>query len=716
MTEWHEIVRAADRHLGDEDVDMARRTLDYLCLAQLYLEDNLLLQRPLQPTDVTARPRGHWGVCPPVNAVLAALGPYRRHLLDIDVRVVHGAGHAGPSALAQAWLTGQLAGLDDGYTLDAKGLRGLATGFRTGRRFGTEITPLLPGHDHLGGQLGTALAISQGMALDAADRLVVPLIGDGECETGATTASWLAARALTGAGQHGRVLPVVLLNGLRMGGPSLLSTLSTDDIRGFFAALGYHAVVTADPSTEAVRAAMGDALAALRPLGDGPASVLVVTVPKGFGAPVAVGDRAILGTAAVHKAPLRSPRDDSEEFAALATWLAEYRPSGLFGFDGAPNDRVRRALAAVAPPDIASSGGARGCLAVSADIARTVRARGEDFGDAMSRVLAELHDTYGLRVFSPDELDSNRIDLGDPPPSWAVEVLNEELCHAWAQGYQQSGRRAAVVTYEAFAPIAASLLAQQLIRRRIATTAGRPPEPSIVYLLTSLGWNNTISHANPGLVDAVLSCGDPTVRVYTPADAARAAATLTFAVRKLGRCNIVVASKHAMPRHPLDTVTTELRDGYAIWRHVADHAEPELVLMSAGDIPARELIAATGILTAARPDARLRYIHVNDLTCLGAPDRHDSAIPDTDLADLLPARVPILAAVPCHTTAVHGLLAERGIADRVTLRGWRPPDRPMSPDELLRYARLDARSLADTAAQMLDTAIPTIRWDHGYVR
>ncbi|GAB3828916.1 hypothetical protein ACFPIJ_33035 [Dactylosporangium cerinum] len=66
------------------------------------------------------------------------------------------------------------------------------------RRFGSEITPLIPGVRYTGGQFGPALAVAQGMALDAPTRLVVPLIGDGECETGATAAAWLARRALIG--------------------------------------------------------------------------------------------------------------------------------------------------------------------------------------------------------------------------------------------------------------------------------------------------------------------------------------------------------------------------------------------------------------------------------------------------------------------------------------------------------------------------------------
>lgn len=705
MTTWPELVRAADMRVRDEDVDAARRALDYLCLAQLYLDDNPLLTQRLRPIDVAARPAGHWGVCPPVNAALAAIDPYRQYLGGIDVQVVHGAGHAGASALAYAWLTGALADLDEDYRRDIDGLRRLITGLRHGHRFGTEITPLLPGHHHLGGQLGPALAISHGMALDAPDRLVVSLIGDGECETGATAAAWLGARALAGTGSHGRVLPVVLLNGLRMGSPSLLSRLSTDAIRGFFTALGYRATVTTNPTTTAIRAAFRDALTKLRPLEDGPSTVLVVTVPKGHGAPRAVAGRPISGTPAVHKTPLRSPRDDRDELAALATWLSAYRPQDVLGPDAAPSDNVRRALGHGPPGTPCSSPDPpRGCLAASCAVAHASREQREDFGAAMSLALADLHDAYGLRVFSPDELASNRInprDESDRQLGWVVEVLNEELCHAWAQGYQHTGRRAIVISYEAFAPIVASLLAQDLTSRRLATTAGRPAMPSIVYLLTSLGWNNTISHANPGLVDIALAAGDPSVRVYTPADAARAAAAVTLAVRKLGQCSLIIASKHPMPAHPLDTLAGELRDGYATWPHIADDPSPELILLSAGDIPARELTTATEMIRTARPSTRLRYIHLHDLTCLGAPGRHHAAIPEPVFADLLPTGVPVLAALPCHPTTVHGLLAERGAADRITIRGWRPPHRPLPPQEMLRFAGLDAQSLTDTALGLL---------------
>ncbi|MGH4022430.1 MAG: hypothetical protein ACRDT0_24970 [Pseudonocardiaceae bacterium] len=699
---WRRMVLATHEHVGDVEVDTARRALDYLCLAQLYLRDNVLLDRYLRPSDIVEAPAGHWGTCPPVNAVLSAIGPYRQHLDGDEVRVVHGGGHAGPSALAHAWLTGSLAQIAEDLGHDPAGLWRLIAGFPHHERFGGEITPLLPEHCYLGGQLGPALPTAHGMALDTPNSLVIALIGDGECETGATAAAWLGARALAQRGEHGRVLPVILLNGLRMGGPSLLAGLALPDLRRFFAGLGYHAIITRDSSTAAVREAIRDGMADLEPLQHGPSTVVVVTVPKGHGAPESVGDRRIMGTSVVHKSPLTRPRQDAEEFGALADWLASYQPHELFTPAAKPTPGIARALGTASTVSPSGLVPPRGCLAASTTVAHAVRDRNDEFGTAMAQVLRELHDAYGLRVFSPDELASNRIRFGHENPGWVVEVLNEELCHAWAQGYQETGRRALVASYEAFAPIVASLLAQHLIYRRLAATAGRPPMPSIVYLLTSLGWQNTISHGNPGLIDMALARRDPSIHVYTPADTARAAAAVTYAVRKLGRCSLVISSKHPMPAHPLDTIESELRDGYAIWPHIADDDQPDLVLLSAGDIPARQLTSAAAAVKATRPGTPLRYMHVHDLACLGDPSIRPGAIPDAALAALMPPNVPVLAAVPCQPAPVQALLAERGAADRVTVRGWRDPDRPLPPDRLLERAELDIVSLTTTAFRLLD--------------
>ncbi|MQA60887.1 MAG: phosphoketolase [Actinophytocola sp.] len=623
--------------------DAVRRALDYLCLAQLYLHRNLLLREPLRAGDVVEVPSGHWGVCPPVNAVLAALGTIDNPLTERIV--VHGAGHAAPSARAHAWLTGTLGASAPEYSLDSEGLRHLVAGFRGRDRFGSEITPLIPGQFYMGGQLGPALATAHGLALDVPDRLVIALIGDGEAETGATAAAWLGIHALRDTGHHGRVLPVVLLNGMRMGGRSLLSILGHERLAAWFAALGYEPIIVTDTSTGAIRDALSRGVNRSRAPEHGPSSVVIVTVPKGNGAP-----DELMGTPLLHKTPLRDPRGDAAELTQLSRWLAGYRPAELFTPDGNPTELVMAGLRATRVPRLNGPGAPRGCIASSvaqAEAARSVRA---DFGSAITSTLRALHDSWSIRVFSPDELSSNRIALDEPDgtlPPWIVEVLNEELCHLWAQGHAEAGGRSVVVSYEAFAPIVASLLAQHLAYRRLAVTAGRPATPSITYLLTSLGWHNTVSHGNPGLIDSVLATGDPAVHVYTPADPARAAAALTFAVRKLGRCSLVVASKHPVTDHPLDTLACEVADGYAVWPHLSDSGHPDLVLLSAGDIAATELTATAERLRTAHPKRHLRYVHVHDLTSLGEPDVWPLGMSRPTFDEVFPPFTPVLAVATC---------------------------------------------------------------------
>ncbi|MFB7403263.1 phosphoketolase [Streptomyces rubiginosohelvolus] len=698
---WADLARRTNRLVPDASVAAVANVLDYLCLAQLYLRDNPLLARPLTPADIKPRPAGHWGVCPPVNRMLAALGPLQAAVPDgYELHVLHGAGHAGPSALAHAYLTGRLGNAHPGLSPGEAGLRELVSGFPRAD-IGGEITPMIPGHLHTGGQLGPALAIGQGTVLDAPHRLSVVLIGDGECETGTTAASWLAARALHGTGDHGTVLPVVLLNGLRMGGPSVLSTLSRAELTAYFTGLGHRPVYSDGLDTGRLRQALTEALAAAQPLGiPGTSSVLVLTLDKGHGAP-----GRLAGTPAVHKTPLGDPAGVPAEFDALAEWLASYQPAQLLTPGGRPRPHLLPALPRPRP----EPGGLpapRGCIAASAQVA--VHAAGRPFAQVVPEVLRARAEQGPFRVFSPDELASNRLDLtnehGRPAP-WLVEVLSEELCHAWAQGYTETGRHALVATYEAFAPITLSLIQQQLKHRSVRRHAGLAPLPSLAYLLTSLGWHNTLTHQNPSLTTALLAGADPTLHVLTPADPARTAAALTFALRKLGRCTIVVAGKHTAVQHPLATVDEELRHGIAIWPHLTHPGlgEPDLILASAGDLPAEALTALARRLRAERPEIRLRYVHVHDLTALAEDGTRPLALSPAAFARHFGTRAPIILATSGHPADIHALLGRRHPGPRLTVLGYRDPGRPVSQEHLRRLCGLDDAGLWKLATTLTGT-------------
>ncbi|MFE2234154.1 phosphoketolase [Streptomyces sp. NPDC059442] len=694
--DWSQATADDAARVPDEAVTAAWRALNYLCAAQLYLRDNVLPARPLRVEDVKEAPSGHWGVCPPVNWMLAHLGPLTASRPPgSEVLVVHGAGHAGPSALAHAYLTKTLTLTSNGPGWSADDVRALAAGFPHTRAYGGEITPLIPGVRYTGGQLGPALAVAQGMVLDAPHRLVVALLGDGELETGAAAAAWTARRALLGSGLHGAVLPVVLANGLRMGGPSILSGLHESELRAYFTGLGYEPFLHDGSDVAGFRTVLAEVFARLRPLGVArPQPVIVLTMPKGATGPEQVAGRQIAGTPAVHKTPLKDPARNREEFAALAAWLASYEPAELFTDRGQPSDLVRQALPYPVPRPR------------PAPPVEPLTVRGEQAWPLVSAVIRERAAAGSFRLFSPDEVASNRLRLnanGGGMPEWASEILNEEICHAWLQGYTETGRDALLATYEAFAAVNTSLLVQHLKHRSARTVTGVGGLPNINYLITSLGWRNTYTHQNPGLVSAMLETENPTVHVYTPADATRAAAILTVMLTGRDRANFLIADKHHTLTFPSDTFREEMTNGAAIWPHLSTPGPggPDLVLASAGDVAARELAAAADQIAAARPNARIQYVHINDLTALGTPDTWPAALPDGTFARLFPAGVPVLLATVTQAPAVRALLAARGETARVQVVGYRDPGRPLTSADLLELCGMSAAALTTQALSML---------------
>ncbi|MFJ9908943.1 hypothetical protein ACIRVK_39945 [Streptomyces sp. NPDC101152] len=149
--------------------------------------------------------------------------------------------------------------------------------------------------------------------------------------------------------------------------------------------------------------------------------------------------------------------------------------------------------------------------------------------------------------------------------AWAVEILNEEICHGWLQGYTETGRDALLATYEAFAAVNTSLPVQHLKHRRLRYRAGHGGLPSVNYLITSLGWRNTYTHQNPSLASSLLDVEDSFVHVYTPADATRAAAVLSVMLTGRDRVNVLITDKHPGSAFPPDPFREELTDGAAVW-------------------------------------------------------------------------------------------------------------------------------------------------------
>jgi xylulose-5-phosphate/fructose-6-phosphate phosphoketolase len=172
-----------------------RRAVNFLAAAQVYLQDNCLLDEPLRPEHIKPRLLGHWGTAPGINLVYAHLNRLIRDY-DANVLLITGPGHGAAANLANLYLEGTLVEFYPELTLDRAGLARLVRGFSWPGGFPSHLSPGRPGAIHKGGELGYALATAFGAALDNPDLLVACIVGDGEAETGPTATAWHGVKYL----------------------------------------------------------------------------------------------------------------------------------------------------------------------------------------------------------------------------------------------------------------------------------------------------------------------------------------------------------------------------------------------------------------------------------------------------------------------------------------------------------------------------------------
>ena len=86
------------------DIDKRIRFCNYLSVAQIFLQDNILLNRPLSFLDIKPRLLGHWGSCPGINIAYANVKARYPHM-----QFILGPGHGFPALQANLFYDGDLA-------------------------------------------------------------------------------------------------------------------------------------------------------------------------------------------------------------------------------------------------------------------------------------------------------------------------------------------------------------------------------------------------------------------------------------------------------------------------------------------------------------------------------------------------------------------------------------------------------------------------------
>jgi xylulose-5-phosphate/fructose-6-phosphate phosphoketolase len=721
------------------------RAANYLSVGQIYLQDNPLLEAPLQREHLKPRLLGHWGTTPGVNFVYVHLNRLiKEH--DLNMIYVIGPGHGAPGVVAHTYLEGSYTETYPNIERNRNGLRRLFRQFSWPYGIPSHAAPETPGSIHEGGELGYSLSHAYGAAFDNPDLIVACIVGDGEAETGALATSWHSNKFLNPA-RDGAVLPILHLNGFKIANPTILARISRPELIHLLRGYGYepYFVEGDDPAVMHQRLAvtLDTALAAIRKAQSAARSspetkdperprwpMIVFRTPKGWTGPKFVDGKPVEGTWRAHQVPIAG-FENPEHLKQLEEWMKSYRPQELFDEHG----QLRAEFAALAPTGRRRMGanphvnGGQLMVPLSMPHFRSyaveipapgaVRAEATRvLGKFLRDVMSLNHDKRNFRLFGPDETASNRLDAvyEASGKEWmarieevdvdlsatgrVMEVLSEHLCEGWLEGYLLTGRHGLFSCYEAFIQIVDSMFNQHAKwLKTTRTIPWRKPIASLNYLLTSHVWrqdHNGFSHQDPGFIDHVSNKKSDVVRIYLPPDANCLLSVADHCLRSRNYINVMIAGKQAEWQWlEIDAAVRHCTAGAGIWQWASDDAgDPDVVMACAGDVPTLETLAAVTLLREYVPDIRIRVVNVVDLMTLQPQTEHPHGLEDEDFDELFTRDKPVIFAFHAYPMLIHRLTYRRHNHDNFHVRGYREEGTTTTPFDMVVLNNLDRYQLA----------------------
>lgn len=297
------------------DIDKRIRFCNYLSVAQIFLQDNILLNRPLSFSDIKPRLLGHWGSCPGINIAYANVkARYPR------MQFILGPGHGFPALQANLFYDGDLAEIYPDAMPNLHGLEYICKSFSWPYGFPSHASPMTPGVISEGGELGYSLATAYGAALGRPEKFVVALIGDGELET-ATALDSLNLNRLLDERHNGHVLPILHLNGYKISAPTIYARSSERELLSLFRGFGYDPVIVDGTNTEEFQLALADIK---------PNTFIIMQTPKGYTGPKELNGKKLEGNCASHQVPLPEAKTNHEQLRMLQEWLESYKFKELY--------------------------------------------------------------------------------------------------------------------------------------------------------------------------------------------------------------------------------------------------------------------------------------------------------------------------------------------------------------------------------------------------
>jgi len=641
------------------DIERFRRATNYLTAAQIFLQDNFLLERPLTFDDIKPRLLGHWGSGPGVNMIYAHLNRLIKKYGQ-EMMFVLGPGHAFPALQANLFVEGTLGEFYPEASKTYEGIAHICRNFSWPYGFPSHSNPGTPGVILEGGELGYSLSTSYGAVLDNRNLIVACLVGDGEAETGPAAAAWHLNK-LVDPRTNGTVLPILHLNGYKISAPTIFGRMSDDELKALFWGYGYEPIlVSGEDLDNQLDEALDRAHKMIWDIKNSETEVVSPRMPmiimrtlKGWSGVKYLNGNKIEGNCLAHQVVLAEAKTDPDQLKMLEEWLQSYNFNELFSRENGFGEFVDNIV-----PDhdlrMGVSKHAHGGDAVykplhlplADQFAEDASVPGTIGSSSMIRAGLYLEEVFKInaeeknfRFMSPDETYSNKLDgiFGATARGWVwpreewdkdlapdgrvMEMLSEHNLQGLIQGYVLTGRHAIFASYEAFIQVVVSMMDQYAkFLKHTEDFKWRGAFPSLNYILTSSGWrqdHNGFSHQNPGFIDDALRRHGDFVDVYFPADGNTTLVVLEIILQSTKHINVICAGKTVEPRWlSPELAREEMQKGIMTWKFASDE-NPDVVLVGIGDYPTKEVMAAIDIAKKEMSDLRLRCVNVCSLTARG---------------------------------------------------------------------------------------------------
>ena len=689
--------------LRDNELNIMNRyfnAVNYLSVAQLYLRDNPLLERPLELNDIKKKVVGHFGTVPGQNFIYTHLNRVINKY-ELNMIYISGPGHGGNFLVANTYLEGTYSETYPEITEDKDGLKKLFKQFSFPGGISSHCAPEDPGSIHEGGELGYSLAHAYGAVLDNPDLIAACIVGDGEAETGPLSASWHLNKIINRK-KDGVVLPILHLNGYKISNPSILSRISNEELINLFKGYGYEPIIvsgrTIDSMQQKMSIAMDYAIEKIKKIKNENEDsrpiypMIILKTPKGWTGPKIVDGKMIEGSFRSHQVPLLVDEDHPENVIALENWLRSYKIEESFDKDGKLKEDIKNWLPK-GEKRLGSNPNTNGGLLLKdlelpnfeekmivfdtpgTVIKQDMMELGKYLGEVISK------NPTNFKIFTPDEAMSNRFnhvfEITNREFNATIEkddeylfkvgrvidsVLSEHICEGLLEGYLLTGRHGIFSSYEAFIRVVDSMVSQHAKWLKVTKELSwRKPISSLNLILTSHIWqqdHNGYTHQDPGFLNHIVTKKADITRIYLAPDTNTLLSVVDHCLRTKNYINVIVASKH--PRKQWFNKEEALnlcKRGADIVRWASDD-NPDVVLAAAGDTPTIEVFAARDLLKKYL-NIRVRVVNVVDLMKLQSDRKHPHGLTNTEYKNLFTASKPIIFNFHGYPNLIHELTYDR---------------------------------------------------------